>query len=233
MSSSSLPLRTTARLQQIARTSTQLSYRRVSSIQTRKYSKTTDAIMGAQKTDTREGYAQTPLNTIKVYKHRGDTYRPSPLQDLNQLTHSSRLRLPNYPLHLRFDTCLPRLLHIHRLRRRPNTNKPTLNRRTRPLRSLLRSTLPPFFPGVCTPCRPQSSLGPLPPRQRSNDATPCDHQIQRRRHQSMHLLYKSRRPSPKLHTQWPLPKLSLCSHPRCRKSNHVARRKRIRHAFTH
>ena len=232
MSSSSLPLRTTARLQQIARTSAQLSCRRISSIQARTYSKTTNATMGAQKTDTREGYAQTPLNTIKVYKHRG-LYIPSQLLNLNQLIHSSRLRLPNHPLHLRFDTCLPRLLHIYRRRRRPNTNKPALDRRTRPLRSLPSSTLPPFFPGVCTPCRPQSSLGPLPPRQRSNDATPCDHQIQRRRHQSMHLLYKSRRPSPKLHTQWPLPKLSLCSHPRCRKSGHVARRKRIRHASTH
>lgn len=211
MALSSLPLRTTTRLQQIAKIFSQPSHRRIAGIQARTYTKANiDTIMGAQKTDTREGYAQTPLNTIKVYKHRGNLH-PSTYFYQTQQTHvldPSCLRLPNHPLHLRLHPRLPRLLHIHRQRRRPNTHEPPFNRRTRPLRPLPSPALLPYSPTISPSLQLESSLGCLPPRERSNDAP--SRNPQERQHQSMHLLHKSRRRSPKLYTQWPFSKLQIC-----------------------
>jgi hypothetical protein len=102
MSLSSLSLRATTRLQQTARTSTPSSYRRITSIQIRTYSKITTN-MGAQKTDTREGYAQTPLNTIKVYKHRGKYTLSSPIlytridPPISQLPTTTKPSIPSSP----------------------------------------------------------------------------------------------------------------------------------------
>lgn len=70
-----LPFHTTYRHQQLARIFTRLPCRWRSSIYTRTQPlQRFSSNMGAQKLPSEEGYAQTPLNTIKVYKHRGSQY---------------------------------------------------------------------------------------------------------------------------------------------------------------
>lgn len=233
MSVCCLPLYTTTRLrlQQIARTLIQLPHRHTPGIPTSRYSNQKfGATMGAQKIPSEEGYAQTPLNTIKVYKHRGMLLVPPLPRQFTNLVHLSCIRLPNRPLHLRLHPRLPRLLHLHRRRRRPNAHKPALDSRTRPLRSLAPSPRNLQSTRLLIPRRPQQTTRPLPPRQRSNDAAPRN--SQKRNHESLHHIHKSRWRGSELHSQWPFTQLPQCSHSRHSGTRYSARRKEICDAFT-